>query len=581
MSSLSTIHSPRQWLPHEKPMLPGSPSTPLHSPGKRVAYLIVGFIVLMAGGLSNALVSANLQNLQGSLGAYAAEMAWLPAAYVMSNVSMNLLLVKFRQEFGLRAFTEVFLVLYALVAFAHLFVRDVGSAIAVRAAHGMTGAALSSLGLYYMLQAFPMKYRMKGLVIALGVSQLALPLARVMPASVLEVNEWQGLYLFEFGLTILALGCVLLLKLPPGDRLKTFEKTDFLTFALFAPGMALLCGVLSLGRIVWWFEAPWIGYATAGSIVLLMGAFAIEHNRTDPLLNTRWMTSAGAIRFGLVMILIRIVLSEQSTGTVGLMQALGLSFEQMHPMFLAVGAGAVVGVAVSAMTLNVQKLDNPLVVALIAMIIGALMDANATNLTRPENMIVSQFLLAFGSSLFLAPALLSQIGGLISQPKNLVSFVVVFGISQNLGGLIGAALLGTVQTLREKFHSSQLTEHLTLLDPQVVSRIQSGSAAYGHVLNDPTLRGAEGSVLLATSAAREANLLAYNDVFMMIAAIAAVTLVFFVGHMVWKHFNPPAPAPVPATPAVQAPTSASAEQAQASAAASAARAESATLTDTV
>ena len=45
------------------------------------------------------------------------EMAWLPAAYVMTNVCMNLLLVKFRQQFGLRAFTEVFLVLYALVTF--------------------------------------------------------------------------------------------------------------------------------------------------------------------------------------------------------------------------------------------------------------------------------------------------------------------------------------------------------------------------------------------------------------------------------------------------------------------------------
>ncbi|MDP1007678.1 MFS transporter, partial [Klebsiella pneumoniae] len=83
------------------------------------------------GGLGNALVIANLQYLQGALGATTAEMAWLPAAYVMTNVCMNLLLVKFRQQFGLRAFTEVFLVLYALVTFGHLFVNDLSSAIAV------------------------------------------------------------------------------------------------------------------------------------------------------------------------------------------------------------------------------------------------------------------------------------------------------------------------------------------------------------------------------------------------------------------------------------------------------------------
>lgn len=42
----------------------------------------------------------------------------LPAVYVMTNVSINLLLVKFRQQFGLRAFTEGFLVLYVLVTFS-------------------------------------------------------------------------------------------------------------------------------------------------------------------------------------------------------------------------------------------------------------------------------------------------------------------------------------------------------------------------------------------------------------------------------------------------------------------------------
>jgi hypothetical protein len=62
----------------------------------------------------------------------------------MTNVSINLLLVKFRQQYGLRAFTEGFLVLYVLVTFFHLFVNDLSSALMVRAAHGMVAAALSS-----------------------------------------------------------------------------------------------------------------------------------------------------------------------------------------------------------------------------------------------------------------------------------------------------------------------------------------------------------------------------------------------------------------------------------------------------
>jgi MFS family permease len=190
---------PREWHPDERPMLPGSPSTPAHSPPMRLAYFLVGTLLTLTGGLGNALVTVNLINLQGALGAYSTETNWLPVAYVMTNASMNLLLVKFRQQFGLRAFTEFFLVLYALVTFAHLFVNDLGSAIAVRAAHGMVGAALSTLGLYYTLQAFPKEIRFRGTVTSLGISQLPLPIAYIFSSELLQLGEWRGLYLFELG----------------------------------------------------------------------------------------------------------------------------------------------------------------------------------------------------------------------------------------------------------------------------------------------------------------------------------------------------------------------------------------------
>lgn len=154
-------YAPREWLPHERPTFPGSPATPNHPTRRRLIYAVIGVLVALTGGLSNALVAANLPYLQGSLGAYAWEMQWLPAAFVITSMSANLMLVKFRQQFGLRRFTEIFLVLYVAIAAAHLFVHGLGSAIAVRAAHGLCGAALSSLGMYYMIQAFPAQHRIK------------------------------------------------------------------------------------------------------------------------------------------------------------------------------------------------------------------------------------------------------------------------------------------------------------------------------------------------------------------------------------------------------------------------------------
>ncbi|EFQ62657.1 MFS transporter [Pseudomonas sp. FP597] len=537
-------YTPHTWEPHERPSLPGSPSTPLHPTHKRWLYALVGVLVAITGGLGNALVIANLQYLQGALGATTAEMAWLPAAYVMTNVCMNLLLVKFRQQFGLRAFTEVFLVLYALVTFGHLFVNDLSSAIAVRAAHGMVGAALSSLGLYYMIQAFPAKWRLKSLVLGLGTAQLALPLARLFSEDLLQIAEWRGLYLFELGLALICLGCVFLLKLPPGDRFKTFEKLDFLTFAILASGVALLCAVLSLGRIDWWLEAPWIGVASACSLVLIMAGLAIEHNRANPMLMTRWLGSGTMIRLALAVILIRMVLSEQSTGAVGFMQMLNMSYQQMHTLYVVMLAGAISGLVVSALTINPAHLLMPLVISLALMATGSVMDSFSSNLTRPQNLYISQFLLGFGGTFFLGPTMVLGTKNVLANPRNLVSFSVMFGICQNLGGLIGAALLGTFQIVREKYHSSMIVEHLSLLDPRVAARVQSGGSAYGGIVADPELRNLMGIRSLATAATREANVMAYNDVFMLIAIIAMLTMTWIFIRSLWLMSTTRATTPV-------------------------------------
>ena len=546
-----TDYAPRQWHPDERPTMPGGPSFPRHSTPRRIAYFLIGTLVTITGGLGNALVTVNLVNLQGTLGTFTAETNWLPTAYVMTNVSMNLLLVKFRQQFGLRAFTEFFLVLYALVTFAHLFVNDLASAIAVRAAHGMVGAALSTLGLYYTLQAFKKEWRPRGIIISTGISQLAQPIAYIFSRSLLQFAEWRGLYLFELGLTLVTLGAVLWLKLPPGDRFKAFRPTDFLTFSLFAPGMALLCAALTFGRVLWWTEAPWVGVALAVAIVLLLAALCVEHNRDNPLLNIRWLTTGMIARLVLALVLVRVVLSEQSVGAVGFLRLVGLNNDEMQTLFVVILLSTIAGIVVSVLVTRPPHLMAPQVVALLIMALGAWIDSHATNATRPAQMYVSQGMLAFGGVMFLGPLLLTLLGSVIANPANLITFSVMFGLTQNLGGLAGSALLGTFQVMREKYHSSVLAEQLSSLDPVVAARIQQGGAAYARLLSDPSARTRQGISVLTQTAAREANILAYNDVFLLISVLATLLALWIFGRSLWlKYVAPPPapPAPVPAPP---------------------------------
>ena len=521
--------------PHERPALPGSPATPDHSTPWRLAYAAVGILVALTGSLGNAAVTANIPLLAGSLGVTTTEAAWLPVVFVMTNACMNLLLVKFRMQYGLRLFTEIILIVFLATAAAHLFLEDYGSTLVVRGIAGIAAAGMSTLGILYIIQAFPAQHRLKGIIIGVGLSSLAIPLARLGVGHLIDHDLWRAVYMFDLGLVLVALPAVFALKMPPSQRVKTFEKLDFVTFALFAPGVALLTAVLGLGRIVWWTEAAWIGWALIGALILLTAAVLIEYNRTNPLIDLKWLAGRDLVRLILAIVLVRIVLSEQTTGAVGFLQQMGLGNDQMHGLFWVMLLATAAGTLISAFTLNPTKLWAPISVALGLIALGAYMDSHATVLTRPAELYVSQALLAFAAAFFIGPTMIIGFGKVLQTGgKNLISFIVVFSIGQNIGGLMGSALIGTIQTIREKYHSNQLAEHIDLGDPEVVLRLQQLGGAYAHTIGDAAQRQAQALKLLQQQVSQQAQVLAYNDVFLLISGAAAVGALW----VAVNHFRP-------------------------------------------
>ncbi len=526
---LRTVLAEERWdyAPHERPVMPGSPGSPDHPLARKVAYALVAVLVGLTSGFGNALVAANTVTLAGALGLDPAEIAWLPTVYVMTNVSINLLLIKFRQQFGLRPFAIIFLSLYLLLTLGHLFVRDFWSAVLVRGASGMAGAALNTFALYYLMQAFPAKWRLRAIVLGIGVPQLATPLARLFSPELLSMSQWRTLYLFELGLSALSLAAVLAFRLPPTTRQKAFEKLDFVTFALFAGSMGLFAAVLGLGRYVWWTQSTWIGWALLAAIPMLAAALIIEHHRANPLLNTRWLGSADIIRFAIVTLMARIVLSEQTYGAVGLLTVLGQNNDQLVPFFTIIFLATVAGFVISALTLDPTKLAHPVMLAIGLVAVAAWVDSYSTSLTRAPQLYLTQATIAFAGAFFLGPSLLFGMTRALQQGAgHVISFLALFGVLNSIGGLAGTALLSTYQIVREKANSAALVQAVDPTDPIVQARLQAGGAGVARVVGDPSLRAAEGGALLSQAATREANVLAYDDMFRMIAVLAALTFLY-------------------------------------------------------
>ncbi|WP_297510832.1 MFS transporter [uncultured Caulobacter sp.] len=494
--------------PHERPMFPGSPATPDFSRRIRFAYGCVGVLLAFTSAMGTALITVNLPSIQGTLGLDPAQASWLPTAYVMTTVSMNLLLVKFRQQYGLRLFVQLGLGTYLAAVVAHLLINDFASALIVRAASGIAAAPLSSLGVFYLLQAFPASRRLSAFVLALGLPLVATPLARCFSPDLLQLGQFRTLYLIELALALATLAAVLALRLPPSERVKVFEWGDFVTYPLVAVGLALICAVLGQGRLEWWFDAPWIGVALAVAVVLIIAALAFEWHRPNPLIDLTWAFSPDFMGFMLIAVLTRVILSEQSVGAAGLLATVGMGQEQTRGLYLVVMLATLAGTIVGSLTISQKTVMIQIMIAVVMVAIAAFLDSHANALTRPAQLYVSQSILGFASALLIAPTLLIGFVQVLQRGwRSFPTLVVSFGVAQNLGALFAIALLQTFQYDRTRFHYAHLIGQLDAGIPLVAERLRAGPAA------------------LVGQVTREANVLAYNDVFLVILVIAVLTLV--------------------------------------------------------
>ncbi|GAB3256737.1 hypothetical protein [Chitinimonas naiadis] len=524
---MSTAVTSYQFAPDEQPMFPGSPYSPRHPHLRRVGYGLVALLMGVCATLGNALVTVNVGNLSGALGIYAAEASLLPAIYVAMNACANLMLIKARTQFGIPSVTSGLLVVYILATLAQILLPGFASALLVRAASGMAAAGLTTMTIYNLLQAMPPKVRPMALAVGIVIPQFGTPIARLFPVEMLALSSWQGLHFIEMGLALLALAVLWLFPLPPSVCSKVFRPLDFLTFFLLLPATMLVCAVLAMGRNLWWNDTPWLGWALVLAIILVVTAVLIEHRRAEPLLQISWVATTDILRFAGVAMLVRLALAEQTYGAVGLLTASGLNNDQMHTLFAIVLAAMALGALLVVLTLSPARLPVLVVSAALLIAAGAGLDSLSNNLTRPEQLYWSQALIALGTSLFLGPSLLYGFQRMLQRgPAFLVTFLVLFSVTQNIGGLAGSALLSSYQVVMARSHAVALSERLLTTDPLVAARLQAGAGALSGAITDPAQRAGQGSGLLLQAMQREANALAFNDVFRLVAVLALLTALY-------------------------------------------------------
>ncbi|MEI4473410.1 MFS transporter [Frigidibacter sp. MR17.24] len=500
---------------------------------KRTLYMIASVVLALSRGLGLSLVSTNVQQLQGSLSATVVETSWLIAAYMAPQASLSILLIKARSQFGLRAFGEVSILGFVAVVLLSFLSDDLRSAMAVRFMWGVAAAPISTLAIFYMLEAFPPEKKLTvGLTLGITFLTIGTPVARLISPPLIDNGGWHTITAAELGLVLISLVFVYKLPLTPVPRAKVIHWRDLLSYALLATGLGAITIVAVMGRLYWWLDAPWLGWTLAGAILALTLTAVLELNRETPLIDLRWVFSPSVLHFAAALLIFRMVLSEQASGAPGMFQTLGILNAQMRLLYGVILLATLTGAFICAATLKEGREPALHAVSLALLVCGAWMDSHVTSQTRPTDMLVSQAMIAVATGLFLPPSMAKGMREALPKgPVYLSSFVAVFLCTQITGGMIGSAMFSTFIQMRGAYHTNALSESLPATDPLVTERIGQYGAAYSHVLTSSGAQQAQGLGSLSSVVSREATVLAYGDAFEIIAALAAFALAALLVHM--------------------------------------------------
>ncbi|WP_375696272.1 MFS transporter [Bartonella sp. AP331QHHD] len=503
---------------------------------KCFVYIFASLILQWAYGLGANIVQSNIVHLTGDFHATLAETTWLVAAYMAPNVSVAIMLIKIRYQFGLRAFAELSILGFVLVCVLQLFVTDLRSALIIRFFAGIAAAPLASLALLYMMEAFaPAKKFTVGLSLNYMNAALAAPLSRLISPDLLENGGFSSLSALEMGLVLISLVCIYTLPLTPVVRSKVIQKLDWISYGLIALGLGLNAVIMSVGILYWWYEAPWIGWGFALAIFSLAIAIIIELNREKPLIDLRWIFSKEMVQSVFILFIFHVFLLERSNLPVGFFNLFGLLNREMAPMYLAVTLGILLGGAVCVFFLRAGREDYFYLLSLGCLALGAYLDSHVNHLTRPQDMMLSQGLVSFSYALFLPPALFK--GFVIAGergPRYVLSFIAVFLLTQVTGGLMGSAFFGSLQFYFAHKNFESLTQNIIITDPLISGEMNTlFSPSYG-VSVPNGLRSEQGTSMLIEKFKLTANIFAYDDVFRLYFYISMVVFVIFLVTMIVK-----------------------------------------------
>jgi len=493
------------------------------APERASATVWIAVMAAMIGAfmaiLNIQITNASLLNIEGGIGTGVDNGSWISTSYLIGEIVVIPLTDYLSRVFSYRRIILSFATLFAAFSVACAFTHDLPSMIAMRGFQGFFGGVLIPMAFTLVFTKLPKAQQPIGLAMFSLAVTFAPAIGPTIGGYLTENYGWQTIFFVNVIPTIVMVTTLYVTLERQPMQLGLLAEGDWFGIATMAVGLASLQAVLEEGNKDDWFGSPFIVKLAVVAVVSLALFIANELVVEKPLLRLRLLTHRS---FGLGT-LSAVFLGFALFGSVYLLPAyLGqvqrYNAEQIGTVLAWTGLPQLL--LIPLVPKLMQRFDVRFIaftgMALFA--VSAFMNTTMSLDYAGDQLFLPNIVRAVGQALTLAPLSAISLGSV--APQDAAAASGISNMMRNLGGAVGTALLATIVTKREQFHSNIIGQAVDLGREEVRTRIAALTDYFtAHGVTDPAAAHHQAIVALGRIVKQQALVMGFSDTFAVVGVV--------------------------------------------------------------
>jgi DHA2 family multidrug resistance protein len=461
--------------------------------------------------LDGTIANVALPHIQGSMSATTEQITWVLTSYVVAAAICTPLTGFMVRRLGVKRVFFSALVTFTATSMLCGAALSLQEIVLFRLLQGCAGAFLVPLSQACLMDLYPKEKHGAALAAWSMGAMLAPILGPTLGGYLTEAYSWRWVFYINLPLGTFAATTVALLL--PDTKPDPKANFDYMGFILLSVALGATQLMLDRGTIQDWFSSREIVVEAILAALTFSLFFVHMFTVSQPFVSRAPFKDVnfvvGLFTGFIVMMVIFATMTLQPTMLQSLM---GYPVLTAGLLLMPRGFGSLTGMFLSGRL--VRYIDPRLMILMgLCVIAGATWQMSHFNLDVSEQEVMLNGLCQ-GAGMGLVFVSLTQVTFATLDQRHRIEGVTMFGLTRNLGSAIGISMVATLLARNTQFNHAILSEHITPFN-RALQMVAPGSV----------MQGIEGVALLNNELNRQATMMAYLDVFRVMACMVAAMMI--------------------------------------------------------